>query len=177
MLSTAAAPAPRLTVAPVPGQVYAPFVTGFTGVDQQSMLAIDPAHQLLYAISSTGGFVTVSNLSTGALLRESVIDPNPLPGFVSWDGLCLDAGAGTLFASFQTPVNGSVWAINTSSLAVVHNYTDFPPVPNFEPAALAFDAPSNTLLVQNRSGGLVALLNVTSGGTKAVLDPCPANAT
>lgn len=171
------APAPRSTVAPVPGEVYAPFVTGFTGVDQQSVLAADPARQLLYAVSATGGFLTVSNLSTGALLREALLDPNPLPGFASWDGLCLDPAAGLLFASFQTPVNGSVRVINTSTLAVVHNYTDFSPIPNFEPAALAFDPPTDTLLVQNRSEGVVALLNVSTGGTTAVLRPCPANAT
>ncbi|MCI4334954.1 MAG: fibronectin type III domain-containing protein [Thermoplasmata archaeon] len=164
---------PQGTFAPVAGQVYSPFNTTFAGVSQQSSFAVDPSRDVLYAISRVGGFLTVSNLSSGALLQSSILDANPVPGLAAWVALCFDPKQGVLFASFESSPNGSVWVVNASTLQVQDMVYYFGGTPQFEPGALAFDSPTGQLLVQDANEpGKVALVNTSTDVVRTVLQPC-----
>ncbi|MCI4364132.1 MAG: fibronectin type III domain-containing protein [Thermoplasmata archaeon] len=139
---------------------------------QQSSIAIDAPTGVVYAVAREGGFLTESNLSSGALLASNVIDPNPLPGIAAWVGICLAPAVGRLFLSFQSPGGGSVWVVNATDLSLLSVVRNFPGEPNFEPGAIICDAGSGTVVVQGTTDGAVYLFNATTLATGSVLYPC-----
>jgi fibronectin type III domain protein len=158
-------------IEPVPGKVYAPFVTPLPGDVQQSSVAVDPTTGTVYAIAREGGFLTESNLSTGELLASSILDPNPVPGLAAWVGLCLAPSVGRLFISFQSTGGGSVWVVGAGSLSLI-SVVGFPSYPSFEPQAIVCDPASGMVAVQSAADGSVILVNSSTYATSAPLSPC-----
>jgi hypothetical protein len=158
-------------IEPVPGKVYAPFVTPLPGDVQQSSVAVDPTSGTVYAVAREGGFLTEFNLSSGALLASSILDPNPVPGLAAWVGLCLAPSVGRLFISFQSTGGGSVWVVGAGNLSLI-SVVSFPSYPSFEPQAIVCDPASGVVAIQSAADGSVILLNSSTYATSAPLTPC-----